>query len=174
MRERADGSPLRLSFLLTAGSVTVAPLATRMQEDLRRAGVTLDVVPVEWAQLLDRLRRHAFDVSSLMWTDVAPLQDNAPFFRSSEAEGGQNYGAWSSAESDRLLAALAVTAPGPARAALDHQFHRLFADEQPYTILGSPEVESLVAGRVHGYAPDADGPGFARLSVDAPPPAAVP
>jgi peptide/nickel transport system substrate-binding protein len=160
-----DGRPFRITFLLHAGSKVLEPLVTMMQEDFRRAGVLLEAAPVDWATLLDRLRHHAFDAASLQWV-MLPVQDNYPLFHSSQADGGQNYGAFHSDEVDAVLGRLRALAPGAERAALDRQLHRLIHVEQPYTFLGCPEVESLLAARVHGYAPDAAGLGLPSLWVD--------
>src|SRR5439155_21262056 len=98
------------------------------------------------------------------------VQDDYKEFHSSQADGGQNYGSFKHPEADRLLDALRLTPIGPERVRLDHAFHRLVHEEQPYTFLGNPEVDSLVAARVHGYAPDATGLGLASIWVDGPGP----
>jgi ABC-type transport system substrate-binding protein len=161
-----DGAPFTIDFLLVAGSKTLEPLATMMQEDFARAGIRLRVAPTEWATLLDRLRKHAFDAAALQW-NMRPVQDNWTLFHSSQAEGGQNYGAFRDPAADALLDEIKRTAPGEARVALDHRLHRLIAEEQPYLFLGNPEVVSLVAPSVGGYAPSVDGLGFARITVGA-------
>ena len=157
--------PFRLAFLYNAGSPTLSPLVTLLQEDFKKAGVTIEAVPVDWAVMLDRLRKHAFDASSLLWV-MQPVQDNYKEFHSSQAERGQNYGEWKHPEADRLLDALRMTPLGPARVALDRAFHRLVHEEQPYTFLGNPEIDSLVSTRVHGYAPRAADLGFTDLWLD--------
>jgi peptide/nickel transport system substrate-binding protein len=161
----AGGQPLRLAFLLQAGSPTVEPLATMMQEDFRRAGVALDLVPVDWATLLDRLRKHAFDAAALSWV-LQPVQDNRPLFHSSQASGGQNYGGFRDPDVDALLDEIRGMPPGAARAELERRLHRLLHEAQPYTFLVAPEIDSLVAPRVHGYAPGPDGLGFAGMWID--------
>ena len=115
----------------------------------------------------------AFDVSALQWK-MDLVQDNSKEFHSSQASGGQNYGSFKHPEADRLLDALRTVPIGDDRVRLDHAFHRLVHEEQPYTFLGNPEVDSLVAGRVHGYAPTAAGLGFASIWVDAAPGAELP
>jgi peptide/nickel transport system substrate-binding protein len=162
-----NGKPLRIAFLLAAGSKTLEPLATMMQEDFRKAGVALDLQPTEWATLLDRLRKHAFDAAALQW-NMQAVQDNTHEFHSAEAAGGQNYGGFKSPEADRLLDALQRTPPGPARVALDHELHRLLHVEQPYVFLGCPEVDSLVSNRLHGFSPSQDGLGFPGMWLDPP------
>jgi peptide/nickel transport system substrate-binding protein len=166
-RREVDGKPLHIALLIAAGSKTLEPLATMMQEDFRRAGITLDVVPTEWAVMLDRLRKHAFDAGALQWA-MQPVQENYDVFHSSQAAEGQNFGGLRDPEVDRLLDELRRTPPGPARIALDHQIHRRVHDLQPYTFLGCPEIDSLVAERVRGFAPSGGDLGFSSLWIAAP------
>jgi peptide/nickel transport system substrate-binding protein len=161
----AGVSSLKLTFLLTAGSRTVEQLATLMKEDFQQAGVQLEVAQVDFAVLLDRLRRHAFDATSLQWT-MSLEQDNFNLFHSSQAERGQNYGAWKSADADALVAQIRATVDDEARHALDRQLHRLVHEQQPYTFLSIREVQTLLAPRVHGLLPSTDGFNFAQAWVD--------
>jgi peptide/nickel transport system substrate-binding protein len=154
--DQAGVRHLKIGFLLTAGSRTVEQLATLLKEDLERAGVELDVETVDFAVQLDRLRRHAFEASSLQWT-LSIEQDNYNMFHSSQADHGQNYGGYKSARADALLEKIRLTEDDQARHALDRQLHAVLADEQPYTFLGSPEVQTLVSPRVHGLSPSIDG-----------------
>jgi peptide/nickel transport system substrate-binding protein len=163
--DEAGVKRLKLSFLVTAGSRTVEQLATLMKEDFARAGVELEVEAVDFAVQLERLRRHAFDASSLQWT-LSLEQDNYTMFHSSQAERGQNYGAYRSARADALLERIRATADDGARHALDRELHRLLHDEQPYTFLSSPEVQTLLAARAHGLSPSVDGFDFAAAWVE--------
>ena len=136
-----------------------------MTEDFARAGVMLDVSTVDFAVQLDRLRKHAFDVSALQWSIAARDADVYDLFHSSQAEGGQNYGAWKSPAADALLDDIRHTADDDARHALERKLHRLVRDEVPYTFLSMREVETLEAPRVHDLSPSPDGFDFARAWV---------
>jgi peptide/nickel transport system substrate-binding protein len=154
--DQAGVKHLKITFLLTAGSRTVEQLGTLLKEDLERAGVELEVETVDFAVQLDRLRRHVFDASSLQWS-LSIEQDNYNLFHSSQGDHGQNYGGYRSARADELLDKIRVTEDDQARHALDRQLHAVLADEQPYTFLGSPEVQTLIAPRAHGLVPSIDG-----------------
>jgi peptide/nickel transport system substrate-binding protein len=155
---------LKLTFLTTAGSRTVEQLATLMKEDLARAGVELDVATVDFAVQLDRLRHHAFDASALQWT-MSLEQDNYTMFHSSQADAGQNYGAWKNPDADALLDQIRAAADDGARHALDRRFHALVHREQPYTFLSAPEVQTLEGPRVRGLRPSTDGFNFAEAWI---------
>ena len=163
-----DGKPFHITLVYPAESRSIEPLATMMQEDFKRAGILLDVAPTEWATMLDqRLRKHAFDAASFQW-NMQPVQENYDVFHSSQAASGQNFGGLRDPEVDRLLDQLRRTPLGPARIALDHRLHRRIHDLQPYTFLGCPEIDSLVADRVHGYSPSVNELGLSKLWIAAP------
>jgi peptide/nickel transport system substrate-binding protein len=81
-------------------------------------------------------------------------------FHHSQADGGQNYGAYHSEAADALLERIRATADDDARHALDRKLHRLLHEEQPYSFLGAPETETLAAPRVRGLRPSLDGWGL--------------
>lgn len=166
-KREVDGKPFTISFLLVAGSKTLEPLVTLMQEDLVKAGITLEAVPTEWGALLERLRAHSFDAAALQWT-MQPVQSNYSLFFSAESERGQNYGGYKSPDADRLLGELQHTPPGEARVALDHRLHRRVHDDQPYLFLACPEVDSLVSARLAGFDPSQDGFSFERMALEPP------
>jgi peptide/nickel transport system substrate-binding protein len=160
--EEAGVRDLHLDFLVTAGSKTFDPLATMLKEDLAAAHVTLNVTSVDFAVQLDRLRRHAFDLSALQWT-LSLEQDNYSIFHSSQP---QNYGDFHSTAADALLEEIRQTPSDDVRHRLDRKLHRLLHDEQPYTFLCAPEVATLMGPRVHGLSPSIDGFSLTRAWVD--------
>lgn len=162
--DEAGVKSMKLTFLATAGSRTSEQLATLLKEDFARAGVTLDIATVDFAVQLDRLRHHAFDLSSLGFIALLE-QDVYDNFHSSQAAGGQNFGAWKSPEADALLDEIRRTADDGARHALDRKLHRLLHEEQPYAFLVMSEVETLLAPRVHHLLPSQGGFNFAQAWV---------
>jgi peptide/nickel transport system substrate-binding protein len=162
--DQANVKSLKLTFLATAGSRTSEQLATLMKEDFARAGVTLEIATVDFAVQLDRLRHHAFDLSSLRFV-VMLEQDVWDNFHSTQSAGGQNFGGWKSPAADALLDEIRRTADDDARHALDRKLHRLIHDEQPYAFISMSEVETVLAPRVHRLLPSQDGFNFAQAWV---------
>jgi peptide/nickel transport system substrate-binding protein len=158
-------SGTKLKFLATAGSRSVEQLATLFKEELAKAGITLEIETVDFATLLARLRDHSFDISALQWT-VSLEQDNYNMFHSSQSKGGQNYGAFSDGDADALMVKIRNTADDEARHNLDRALHRRLAELQPYAFLCSPEAQTLLARRVHGLRPSADGLTFAEAWIE--------
>ncbi len=147
--------PRTLSFLSTAGSIAVEQLATLMEEDLRRAGVALRIEKLDFAQVLERLRTHDFDVAALQLT-LALEQDNHGLFHSS-ARGEQNWAGFADAEVDALLDRIRGTEDPAERHALDRRLHRALHERGPMSFLVAPEVDTAVAAGVGGVRPSSDG-----------------
>jgi peptide/nickel transport system substrate-binding protein len=151
----------KFTFLYTAGSRTVQQLGQIMKEDFAAAGVEVDLLAVDWATQLERLRKHQFDVSSLQWT-LALEQDNYPMFHSSQKSGGQNYGNFSDPAIDALLDEVRATDDDDKRHAIDRKLHAALYERQPYLFLLAQRVDTLLAPRVRGLSPSTGGLRFAR------------
>lgn len=145
----------KLTFLSTVGSPAVEQLATLLEEDLRRVGIELVIERLDFARLLERLRRHDFDVTALQLT-LAPEQDNFGLFHSS-AGNEQNWAGYADADTDALLERIRTTDEPDARHALDRELHRLLHERGPMTFLVAPETETAVAPGFGGVRPSADG-----------------
>ncbi|MEO6952605.1 MAG: ABC transporter substrate-binding protein [Polyangia bacterium] len=153
---RALGGKLhKLTFLSTVGSPAVEQLATLLEEDLRRVGIELVIERLDFARLLERLRRHDFDVTALQLT-LAPEQDNFGLLHSSAGDE-QNWAGYADADTDALLERIRATDDPDARHALDRELHRLLHQRGPMTFLVSPETETAVAPGFGGVRPSADG-----------------
>ena len=153
---RPLGARLRkLTFLTTVGSPAVDQLATLLEEDLRRIGVELVIERLDFARVLERLRRHDFDVTALQLT-LAQEQDNFGLFHSSAVDE-QNWGGYADPDTDALLVRIRATEDPAARHALDRELHRLLHARGPMTFLVAPELETAVAPGWGGVRPSADG-----------------
>jgi peptide/nickel transport system substrate-binding protein len=152
-------APLRgkhLSLVVPAGSRGSEQLGTLLKEALRPTGIELDIITVDFASQLDRLRKHDFDLAPLQLT-VALEQDNYGLFHS---KGGQNYGEFQNAAADQLMEKIRAATDDHERNVLEHQLHRLIASEQPYHFIAMPLTETLIKKTVLNVRPSADGFNF--------------
>jgi ABC-type transport system substrate-binding protein len=150
----ASTPPRALRFLATAGAPAVEQLATLLEEDLRRVGITLTIEKVDFARLLERLHAHDFDVTALQLT-LAPEQDNWDLFHS-HAFAEQNWGGFADAEIDGLLDRIRATDDPEARHQLDRNLHRLLHERGPMSFLVAPEIDAAVAPGFGGLRPSYD------------------
>jgi peptide/nickel transport system substrate-binding protein len=141
-----DGKPLRLGYLQVAESAVQRRLLPILQEELRKAGIALEVEKLGWSQVLGRLKAHRFDLADLNWVYYHD-QDLYQIYHSSQSDGGSNYGAYRSAAADALLERIRATLDDGARAGLERELHRLLHRDLPGLFLFNVGDVSLVARR---------------------------
>jgi peptide/nickel transport system substrate-binding protein len=150
VRDRA-GVPLRLTFAHAAGVRSLATEARRFAADLRRAGLLLEIVPVDPAALVERLRAGQFDLAPVAW-EGRPDEDPRPLFG---AHGEFNYGGFRSDSVQALLEELRMAATPAARVPIFDRLATALADELPVIFLYRHRGAALVSRRVHGLSEDA-------------------
>jgi len=147
-----QGKPFRFGLSLPANASETARVATKIKEDLARAGIDMSIEKVEWSAFLQRVSAHDFDAIALMWSGDARM-DPTQVWHSSSIEGGSNYVGFRDAEADRLIEQARVTLDAAARDALYRRFGAILQREQPYTFLYVlPELD-LLHKRVRGARP---------------------
>ncbi len=137
-----DGAPFRFTFLITAQSVKAARLVPLLQEELRKAGIDVEIETVEWAVYTERLIKHRFDVAVFIWTAQDVEQDQFPVFHSTQTQGA-NYIAYSNPEVDRLTLEVRGEFDDEKRSEINRTLHRLLYEDQPYTFLTTrPDLDA--------------------------------
>lgn len=143
------GIPLAFTLLLPASSSTGETIATKLKEDLSRAGIDMEIQKVEWAVFTRRLREHEFDACFLGWGGSA-RQDPTQIWHSAERKGGSNYVDFADAEADRLIEKARVTLDDGARSAMYRELGAILHREQPYTFMWVAPRLDLVSQRLRG------------------------
>jgi peptide/nickel transport system substrate-binding protein len=147
VRDRA-GMPVRLTFVHVAGSRTAALEAKRFAADLRRAGLLVEIVPVDAAALLERLRKGDFDLAPMVW-EGRPDEDPRPLF----GAGAEFNHTGSRSERIQGLIEEIQLAPDPlARAPILGRLAVALAEEVPVVFLYRHDAVALAARRVHGLS----------------------
>jgi len=145
------GVRLEFAFLMPTTSARLGKVLPLFQEQLKNAGVSMTMEPVDGAQLMSRMRAHDFDAAALSWSSPDALSDQWEIFHSSQAEGGKNYVQYAGA--DELLDRIRTASEPAERKRLERELHRrLFAD-QPYLFLTARPALDAVKNRVHGLTP---------------------
>ncbi|HEX7664403.1 MAG TPA: ABC transporter substrate-binding protein, partial [Polyangiaceae bacterium] len=145
-----NGAPFSLKLLVPTTATEQARIASVVADELRKIGVVLEVVPLEWSQLRRALETHTFELAAIEWTiDHEP--DLFPLFHSTQSAGSLNYGGYADADVDRLLEDQRKGAPDHV-ATLRAVTEKLRQDE-PYTFLFSPLVVAIVKKGAVGARP---------------------
>jgi peptide/nickel transport system substrate-binding protein len=145
-----DDEPFRFVFLLVAASKTHRRWLTIYQQELRKAGIVMEISPIDWAAYLDRIRKHDFDMGALGMVQVGPFTDLYLQFHSSQIDDGQNYGAYSNPRADALLERIRTEMDPKRREKLSQEVQALLYREMPVIPLFSLVDPGIVSRRVHG------------------------
>jgi peptide/nickel transport system substrate-binding protein len=142
----AEG-PVEFSLLTSAGNVARSMIATIIQDDLRKVGIAVRVVTVDFAALLDRVFE-TFDYEASLLTfgssDVDPTAELATLLSSGEMHVwhlGQKRPAteWE-AEIDRLMLQQMTSTDPVERKRLYNRVQEIVAEELPIIPLASPHI----------------------------------
>jgi peptide/nickel transport system substrate-binding protein len=135
-----DGAPFVLRLIVPTTSTEQEKIASVVADELRKIGVTLEVMPLEWSQFRRAIENHDFELAAIEWTiDAEP--DLFPLFHSTATTGSLNYGAYSNPLVDRALEAARA---GDHRVDHLHDVATLLRDDEAYTFLFAPLVVAVV------------------------------
>lgn len=127
-----DGAPPALEVAVPAGSRTTARIADIWAADARPAAA-LEVTPVPYATLLERLRRGDFDVALMSFT-TGPEVDVWPLFHGSQVGAG-NVAGVRDALLDRALDDARTALTPEARRDARRRVHRRLRELAPFAFL---------------------------------------
>lgn len=151
VREK-DGAKFEFTLLVNAGSEKLRKVGPLFQERLAKAGIRLQLEPVEWSVFLTRVRAHDFDSATLLWSFSEDDVDLSSTFHSGE-HAAYNYGQYSNPKVDRVLEELQVEADVPDRLTLRRKLHKLLYEDQVYLFMSTRPALDAVSIHVHGLMP---------------------
>lgn len=132
-----SGKPFSFELSTNSSNRVRNDAVVLIQEQLRRIGVDVRPASIEIHTLTEKNVAHEFDATLSGWA-VDTTLDLKPYFHSSEADGGYNFGDYRNADVDRLLdSARRAASPELAKPDLV-QIQRILHRDQPYTFLWEP------------------------------------
>jgi peptide/nickel transport system substrate-binding protein len=131
-----DGQRTEFDFTLIVygSSDEYRTLGNVFKEDLAKIGVKMTVNPLEFSSLLKEVQDREFDAVTLAWVS-SPDVDFNQIWHSSQADEprSSNHVYFRNAEADAIIEEMNTAFDLDQRKELAHRFHRLIAEEQPYT-----------------------------------------
>ena len=154
------GTPVEFSIITSASSNQRTEMATMIQEDLKEIGIRVQVVPLEFRAVLDRvLQSHDYEtaVMGLGGGDTDPNSQINVWLSSGDDHLwnlGQTKPAtpWE-AEIDRLMMRQMSTLPTNERKRLYDRVQEIEAENLPFICLVSPDVLVAARHRVGNFKP---------------------
>ncbi|MCZ2357550.1 MAG: ABC transporter substrate-binding protein [Bacteroidia bacterium] len=151
--------PFEVEFLLNAGNEERKKIALVLQDNAKKIGIRINIVPVDFAVYQERLAKHDFD---LMYSAISRSAIQIDLFQlwhtSQWKNGGTNFTGFGSPESDNLLEKLQESTNLNDRANLFKKIQASIYQEQPCIFLTSSVNRILIHKRfrnvkVHSIAP---------------------
>lgn len=139
VRER-NGRPLRFSLLVPSTSGARIRMAVLMQEQLRQAGVRLDVEQLDFPVMIERLRKRSFDATIGQWnTQPSPGSVRGSWgTMGSRASSGTNYGSYESPAFDAYVDSALASFDLPTRKAHFTKAYQTIIRDAPAMWIAEP------------------------------------
>jgi peptide/nickel transport system substrate-binding protein len=136
--------------MVTAGSAAGIPLSQLFQEELKKIGVQLNILPLDPTMMIQRVLSGEYQAAYLAW-DLDPDPDCYALFHSSQfPPRGQNFVYYANPEVDRLLDEARRSLDRSRRTELYNRVHEILNAEQPYTWTVQVSVKWALNKRVRG------------------------
>jgi peptide/nickel transport system substrate-binding protein len=149
-----DGEAFEFELLTNYGNQVRADIQAMVQEMLRRVGIKVNTVTLEWLVYLDRLKSSDFDAVVHAWR-VATKADLAPVWScGARGEGGYNHFGYCNPEVDSLNALAAGMLDFEKAKPLFYRVQEIIYEDQPYTFLYVPHALAALNGRFKNVHPD--------------------
>ena len=135
-----DGRKLTFTAIYPNTAVTYQKMLPVIREDMKKAGVRMNLLGIEWSVLVQRLEKKQFEACVLGWTGTLK-PDPHQLWHSSHAgqQGSSNHIGFVNRRADELIEKIRICFDAKERNRLYHEFHRLIHEEAPYLFLFSPD-----------------------------------
>lgn len=129
-----DGKPFE--FTLYYGSKDTQKYWVLYQEDLKKAGIKMNLQMLEWNALMKNIDEHNFDAIAMGWGGGSVDLDPKQIWHSESMKtGGSNFISYSNPEVDKLIEQGTVEMDQKKRVEIYRKVYALIADDAPYAFL---------------------------------------
>lgn len=152
---------LQLELILSNTSETGPQLARMVADQAIKAGVQIDLQPIEFNLLANRLRDHQFDICGLGF-QASPLPTDLMQVWHTEAwsNQGSNYFGFGNAETDSIIETIRTVMTAEKRKPLYWRFQEIFAEEMPMVVVMSPTERIMINKRFKNARGYSSRPGY--------------
>jgi len=128
-----NGKPFKFDFYIFSGSIAGLPFGQLFQEELKKVGVEMNIVPLDPAMLVQRVISGNYQSVYISW-DLDPDPDPFPQFHSSQfPPKGQNFVYYANPAVDKLIEDARKELDFSKRVKMYQELHAILAADQPYT-----------------------------------------
>lgn len=142
------GKKTEFRFTLLLANRDVEKYYTLYKEDLKKAGIQMDIKILEWNTFLKLVDERKFDAITMAWGVGSLEQDLKQIWHSESARaGGSNYISYSNPEVDKLIDQAREELNTEKRRSLWKKAYRLIADDAPYAFMFSTRYDLYVVNK---------------------------
>lgn len=136
LEKTINGKPTEFKFTLLYPNKDVEKYWTLYRQDLKKAGIQMDLKYLEWNSFLKLVDEGNFDAVTMAWGGGSVDPDPKQIWHSSGAiPGGSNFIAYKNAEVDKLIEEARVEPNKAKRVAKLKEVYRKIAEDAPYAFL---------------------------------------
>ncbi|MCU1244809.1 MAG: extracellular solute-binding protein family 5 [Acidobacteria bacterium] len=128
-----DHKPLKFDLFIFSGNPTATAIGQLLQDELKKIGVSMEVVPLDPSALIKRVLAGNFQAVYMGWDLDADPDPFGAFHSSQIPPRGQNFTGYHNPEVDKLIEQGRTELDPSKRQQLFYRMHEMLADDQPYT-----------------------------------------
>jgi len=129
-------TPFEFSLNVYAGIPDWQDFALLMAGEMKKAGIVVNVTPLDVPTVLEKAHTHNFDMMLSVWTtSVAPEDYTQIWHSQSWTDNGDNYSGFGTPESDALIDSMKYEMDDAKRIAMDGRFQQMVVNEYPYIFM---------------------------------------
>jgi peptide/nickel transport system substrate-binding protein/microcin C transport system substrate-binding protein len=146
--KKINGQKKDFSFTLLLPSRDVEKYFTLYREDLKKAGINMDIKIIEWNSFLKLMDEHKFEAVTLSWGVGSLEQDLKQIWHSASAQpGGSNFISYKNPEVDKLIDSARQELDTKKRLALWRKAYAIIAEDCPYTFMFSNRYDLYLVNK---------------------------
>lgn len=131
-----DGVKFEFEYLIHNARAYHQKIADKIKESVEQAGVKMSIRKIDWRVFQDTVRDHKFDAVRFAWGEPSCIEtDPYQIWHSSQSDKGSNYISFNNEKADEIILRARRTLDFTKRQRLLRRFHKIVADDQPYTFL---------------------------------------
>lgn len=147
-----NGAPKEFTFSLLLSNPDVEKYFTLYKEDLKKAGINMEIKRIEWNTFTKLLEEQKFDAVTLSWGGGSVEDDLKQIWHSDAARmGGSNFISYSNKEVDKYIDQAREEMNDKKRKELWQKAVRLIAGDAPYTLLFNSKYDLYLLNSKVGY-----------------------
>lgn len=136
-----DGKKVEMKFTLIHPNKDTEKYFTLYKEDLKKAGVDMEVKYVEWNSFTKTLDDQNFDAVALAWAGTLESDHKQIWHSTSAVAGGSNFISYKNPEVDKLIDQSRIEPDEAKRLTMTKKIFRMIAEDAPYAFLFSDKMQ---------------------------------